>query len=90
MNPQLLRDAYLAACDRVHARDLKKRIKIALIEYNLTLRDLARACGVSTPLISMILNHRYKGYRHRPKIARALGLSVAELFGESNGKRRAA
>lgn len=90
MNAEALRDAYLSALRRARARNLKKRIKHAFIDRDLSLRQLARRLGISPTLLSFILAGKHVGHKYRPKIARALGLSVEELFGGSNGKRRAA
>lgn len=71
---------------------MTRKVKIALIETGLTLQDLADACGVSKPLISMILADKHKGYEHRPKIMQRLKLKAADVWPENgaNSKRRAA
>jgi len=61
------------------------QIKHLLIDRNLTISEIARNAGVSRTLVSLILKGERKGYRHRAKIARALGLTVNELF---NGNAR--
>ena len=65
------------------------QIKHVLIDRRTTIQAIADRLNVSRTLVSLILKGERKGYRHRPKIARALGLSVEELFGERNGKRTA-
>ena len=65
---------------------MDKEIKIALVSKGKTLQHLADECGVSRALISMILNDKHKGYRHRPKIRRALGLRVSALPGPEKGR----
>jgi len=66
------------------------QIQIAFIEKGLTLRGLARRLGISPTLLSFILAGKHVGHKHRPKIARALGLSVKELFGENGAATRRA
>ncbi len=69
---------------------MEAKVKHAFIDRNLSLRQLARRLGISPTLLSFILAGKEKGHRHRPKIARALGLSVNEIFSdEGNGHRRA-
>ena len=58
---------------------MTKRVKIALIEKDLTLYDLAARIGRSRVLVSLILSGKHKGYAHRRTIARALGVSVKDL-----------
>ena len=66
-------------------------IKHRLLDQGITIQDIADRAGVSRTLVSLILKGERKGYRHRAKIARALGLSVDELFGgNGNGKKRRA
>jgi len=66
------------------------QIKHLLIDRRITIQAIADRLGVSRTLVSLILAGQRKGYRHRPKIARALGLSVKELFGANGATRRAA
>lgn len=67
---------------------METKVKVAFAANELTLTALARRLGISPTLVSHILSGKEKGWKHRPKIARALGLSMKELFGESNGKQR--
>ena len=90
MNIELLRDLYLSALRRAQTRKDLIQIKHRLLDRQISIQAIANKLNVSRTLISLILKGERKGYRHRPKIARALGLSVEELFGERNGKRRAA
>lgn len=86
MNAEILRDAFLAADRRAKERERGKRIKHAFIDRNLSLRKLAKRLGISPTLLSFILAGKHVGHKHRPRIARALGLSVKELFdGRTNG-----
>ena len=65
-------------------------IKHRLLDQGITIQDIADRAGVSRTLVSLILKGERKGYRHRAKIARALGISVEELFGGNGKKRKAA
>jgi len=73
---------------------MTRKVKAQLALLDLKLEDLAEECGVSKPLISMILSDKYVGHEHRPKILRRLKLKSSDVWPESddngNGKRRAA
>lgn len=64
------------------------QIKHRLLDQRLTIQEIADRVGVSRTLVSLIFKGERKGYKHRPKIARLLGMSVEQLFGEKT--RRAA
>lgn len=65
-------------------------VKHRLLDLGLTIQAIADRIGVSRTLVSLILKGERKGYSHRAKIARALGWTVAELFGEEATKKRRA
>lgn len=71
---------------------MTRKVKAQLALLDLKLKDLAEECEISVPLISMILNDKYVGYEHRPKILQRLKLKMADVWPENgaNGKRRAA
>lgn len=64
------------------------QIKHRLLDQRLTIQAIADRVGVSRTMVSLILKGERKGYKHRAKIARMMGLSVEELFGE--GRKKAA
>lgn len=87
MDAQLLHDAYLA-CLRRRPTTRALKIKHRLLDQRLTIQAIADRVGVSRTMVSLILKGERKGYKHRAKIARMMGLSVEELFGE--GRKKAA
>lgn len=64
------------------------QIKHRLLDQRLTIQEIADHVGVSRTLVSLIFKGERKGYKHRAKIARLMGMSVGQLF--SDGRRRAA
>jgi len=66
------------------------QIKHRLLDRNLTIAEIARRAGVSRTLVSLILKGERKGYRHRAKIAKAIGVSIQQLFNGGEKRRRAA
>lgn len=73
---------------------MKLKVKLSLIKHDLTLQKIADEIGKSKTLVSRMLNDKYKGYEHRPEIARLLKMSEREIFGDrqerENRKRRRA
>ncbi len=64
------------------------KVKIALLERNITQMDIARECGVTPAAITHILSGERPGFRHRSKIARMLGMQVVDLFGDDKPKHK--
>ena len=57
------------------------RVAIAMFDRGFfTQRQLARKLKMNPEYLSHILSGHRKGYAHRAKIARALGLTVEEIF----------
>lgn len=68
---------------------MNRKVKAQLALLDLTLDDLADACGgVSKSLISRTLNNHYAGFEHRPKIRQLLRLSEREIWPEARFDRR--
>lgn len=64
------------------------QIKVRLWQKGLSIAEVARRVGISRTMASLILKGERKGYRHRGKIARILGVPLSELFnGGGNGNR---
>ena len=63
------------------------KVAVAMFDRGFfTKRDLARKLKLKEEYLSLILSGRRKGYAHRPKIAKALGMTVEEIFG--NGRKK--
>ena len=74
---------------------MRLKVKLALVKEGLTLQRIADVLGKSKTLVSLILNEKYKGYEHRPEIARMLKLRERDIWSdwrerESRKRRRAA
>ncbi len=64
------------------------KVKILLLQRNITQMDIARECGISPAAITYILSGQRPGYRYRARIARMLGVKVGDLFGRIKPKRK--
>lgn len=65
----------------------KTKLKIVLFERGIKHRWLAEQAGIKEQTISDIVNgKRRPTLDNALKIAKALGVSVEELFGEENGE----
>lgn len=62
------------------------KVKILLLERDLTQADIARACGISPTAVSLILFGQRPGYRYQRRIAQILGVKMSDLFAST--KRR--
>jgi len=58
---------------------MTKKVKLALVQKDLNLQAIADEIGRSKVLVSLILSGKHKGYEHRPRIARLLGLKEKDL-----------
>lgn len=66
------------------------QIKHRLLDRKITIAEIARRAGVSRTLVSLMFKGERKGYRHRAKIAKALGMTMEQLFNGQAKKRRPA
>jgi transcriptional regulator with XRE-family HTH domain len=59
-------------------------LKLTILEEGLTQKELARRAKIDESIISLISNGKYVPDQiQRAKIARALGMNEAELFGKN-------
>lgn len=58
----------------------KKEIRVLLIQRDLTLEKIAKKIGKSKAAVTMTLQGRLRNAETREKIAKALGVSVSDLF----------
>jgi transcriptional regulator with XRE-family HTH domain len=65
---------------RAVKRDRRLRIRLALLERNLTHAKIAKRLGISHSRVTQILTLAAPGYRYRGRIARMLGIPKEELF----------
>lgn len=64
-------------------------IRIELMRRGITLKDIARRAGVSTPTVCKTIrgNSAYRGRRVRPYVAEALGLAVEDIWPDTESPR---
>ncbi len=60
-----------------------KLIRHAMVDAEMSGKDVATRVGISDTLFWLIAYNRRKGYNHRPKIAEVLGRTEEELFHHS-------
>ena len=68
---------------KIKSYKVNRKVRIALATQGLTIQDLAEAIGRSGTLVVFMFQGKHKGWEHRPKILRLLGLSKkdeAEVF----------
>lgn len=76
-------------------RRVNRKVKIAQAATGMTIEKLAEAIGRSPTLVVFMFQGKHKGFEHRAKILRLLGLSKkdeAEVFNDHSKQktRRAA
>lgn len=70
---------------------MNKKLKIILIERDMSITDLAKKVGITRSWLSLVLNGHHKSYHTRIKISRLLNISYEELWEQdANDERQAA
>lgn len=95
MNPQLLKDAYLAALLRARARQPRIAIKIFLLRSGKKQKEIAQALGLDKSTVSLMLSGKLRLEKRLDEIAGYLGINRKKLdrlilANGNNSKRRAA
>ena len=68
----------------------QRKVKALIVLEDLKQKDIADALGVSPTLVSLVIAGKKKSPRVRAAIAKALGMTIGQLWPNNNHGKKAA